>query len=83
MVDYGFVEESVWCTGAVAYRDYLVDKGTAWSQGIQTENDEFNNKAYRVLMAKLEGVLATNCPYSPETMSIIERFGGLLGRWLQ
>ena len=46
VVDYGLVEESVWCTGAVAYGDYLVDEGTAWSQGIQTKNDEFNNKAY-------------------------------------
>ena len=74
MVDYGFIEEKVWCTGAGAYRDYLVDEGTAWSQGIQTKNNEFNNKAYRVLVAKLEGVLATNCPELPDTMSVMEWF---------
>ena len=39
----------------------------------QTDNGEFNSKACKDLVAASGGKLITNCPYSPETMSIIER----------
>ena len=38
----------------------------------QTDNGEFNSKACKDLVARHEGKLITNCPNSPETMSIIE-----------
>ena len=40
----------------------------------QTVNDGFNNMA-----AKLGGVLNTNCPESPDTMSIMEWFWRTIG----
>ena len=49
---------------------------TAWSQGIQTENDEFNNKA-----AKLVGVLAINCPESSIDETCWSTKGGMLTFW--
>ena len=39
----------------------------------QADNGEFNSKACKDQVAAFGGTLITNCPYSPETMSIIER----------
>ena len=39
----------------------------------QTDNVEFNSKACKDLVAAHGGKLITNCAYSPETISIIER----------
>ena len=45
----------------------------------QTDNGEFNNKACRDLVAASVKVLITNCPYAPETMSIIRRSWRTIG----
>ena len=39
----------------------------------QTDNGDFNSKACKDLVAAFGGKLITNCLYSPETISIIER----------
>ena len=52
---------------------------TAWSQGIQPENDEFNSK-----VAKLEAVLAISCPELPESPmdeTCWSTKGGMLTFW--
>ena len=45
----------------------------------QTDNGEFNNKTCKDLVAASRGKLITNCPYSPETISIIERCWRTIG----
>ena len=45
----------------------------------QTDNVEFNSRACKDLVAARGGKLVTNCPYSPKTMSIIERSWRTIG----
>ena len=47
--------------------------GPKWFK-FHTDNGKFNSKAYKDQVASSGGILITNYPYSPETMSILERF---------
>ena len=46
----------------------------------QTDNGEFNSKVCKDQIAVFGGKLIINCPYSPETMSIIERYRRTIGQ---
>ena len=45
----------------------------------QADNGETDRNVCKALVAALGGILITNCPYSPETMPIIERSWGIFG----